>query len=75
MVKSLDKVPYNERRWGYRLARNVINTNENWALVFQKRQKPLSEENWQKKLPEGGGYLGSVLLGMCRWPLRVPAPL
>ena len=23
----------------------------------------------------GGGYLGSVLLGMCRWPLRAPAPL
>ena len=22
-----------------------------------------------------GGYLGSVLLGMCRWPLRAPAPL
>ena len=23
----------------------------------------------------GGGYLGSVLLGMCRWPLRATAPL
>ena len=22
----------------------------------------------------GGGYLGSVLLGMCRWPLIAPAP-
>ena len=23
----------------------------------------------------GGGELGSVLLGMCHWPLRAPAPL
>ena len=23
----------------------------------------------------GGGYLGQVLLGMCRWPLRTPTPL
>ena len=23
----------------------------------------------------GGGYLGSVLLGMCRWPLRASAPV
>ena len=22
-----------------------------------------------------GGYLGQVLLGMCRWPLRTPTPL
>ena len=25
--------------------------------------------------PGGGGYLGHVLLGMCRWPLRTPTPL
>ena len=23
----------------------------------------------------GGGYLGSFLLGMYRWPLRAPTPL
>ena len=27
-----------------------------------------------RKYP-GGGYLGQVLLGMCRWPLRAPTPL
>ena len=26
-------------------------------------------------MTDPGGYLGSVLLGMCRWPLRAPAPI
>ena len=25
--------------------------------------------------PGGGGYLGQVLLGMCRWLLRTPYPI
>ena len=34
--------------------------------------------NCAKQVTEGspgGGYLGQILLGMCRWPLRDPTPL
>ena len=49
----------------------------NWFLAFRINEK------WfigffvvceGQQLP-GGGYLGQVLLGMCRWPLRTPTPL
>ena len=32
MVKSLEAVPYNERQWGHRLARNLINTKQKLGL-------------------------------------------
>ena len=36
----------------------------------------VSDGNWQRFDPGGGGgYLGQVLLGMCRWPLRTPHPI
>ena len=35
----------------------------------------LLKRNGQGTRGGGGGYLGSVLLGMCRWPLRAPSPL
>ena len=31
--------------------------------------------NIDQAAPGGGGYLGQLLLGMCRWPLRAPTPL
>ena len=34
MVKSLDAIPYNERQWGHRLARNVINTEQKIGLAL-----------------------------------------
>ena len=39
MVKALDNVPYNKRQWGHWLARNMINTKQNWVLGFQKTSK------------------------------------
>ena len=32
MVKSLDAIPYNERKWGHWLARNIINTKQKLGL-------------------------------------------
>ena len=32
MVKSLDSIPWEERRWGHWLARNVINTKQKLGL-------------------------------------------
>ena len=43
MVKALDAVPYDERRRGHFLARNMITQNRTLVLMFQKWKKPLSE--------------------------------
>ena len=40
MVQALDEVPYNERQWGYWLARNVIDTKQKLGLGVQKNGKP-----------------------------------
>ena len=58
MVKALDSVPYNERQWGHWLARNMINTKQKLGLGLgktkedKKRERPSSEENWQKELAD-----------------------
>ena len=39
MVKSLDEVPWNERQWGHRLARNSINTKQKLGFGSKVKKK------------------------------------
>ena len=43
-----------------------------WCFLKVARQGNLSNDDGDRKETR---YLGLVLLGMCRWPLRAPAPL
>ena len=57
MVKALDSIPWKERQWGHTVARNAIAAKAKLGLGVKKkedkkRQKPLSEENWQVKLAD-----------------------
>ena len=58
MVKALDSIPWKERQWGHTVARNAIAAKAKLGLGVKKqgkskkRQKPSSEENWQKELAD-----------------------
>ena len=50
MVTSLDAVPYNERPWGHRLARNLINTKTETRTRFKLKKPP--GISWHQQLAD-----------------------
>ena len=60
----LQEVKNNENVKTVALMQRVVAVNR-----LRKAQGPGGPEG------PGGGVLGLILLGMCRWPLRAPTPL
>ena len=49
MVKSIDKISYNQKPWGATAVRNIINTKQNLGLGIKKskkRKKSTLNDNW-----------------------------
>jgi len=45
MVRSLDAVPWNERQWGHRLTRNIINTKQKVGSGNPRQSKGVKKKN------------------------------
>ena len=59
-------------RFMYNNVRACVKTNNELTDFFSNDITDIFHLSCE---PGGGGYLGQVLLGMCRWPLRTPTQL